>query len=175
METPSGAVAFLGESGAGKSTLAAACSRRGCALLADDALVVDLSGDAVIVWPTADCLRLWDDMQVLADGAARATGNGPKLHASVPIAAGPSPLRRLYLLSTSEAPRISIEQVPPPAIRLSILSHLFRLDVTDTGESRRLFDAAQSLAERVPAGMIAYPDGAQYLDGVVDAIFRDLA
>ena len=175
VDTPSGAVAFLGESGAGKSTLAAACSRRGCALIADDALVVDLSGEAVAVWPTADGLRLWNDMDLFEAGAARAAGDGRKLHAPVPIAAGPSPLRRLYLLSTADGPRISIVPVAPPAARIAALSHLFRLDVTDTAESRRLFDAAQSLAERVPAGMIAYPDGAEFLDGVVDAIFQDLA
>lgn len=174
VETPSGAVAFLGESGAGKSTLAAACSRRGCALLADDALVVDLSGEAVVVWPTADGLRLWDDMELLAAGAGRIATEGRKLHAAVPIAQGPSRLARVYLLSTSEAPRISIEPVAPPALRVEALSHLFRLDVSDTAESRRLFDAAQSIAERVPAGMIAYPDGVEFLDGVVDAIFRDL-
>lgn len=175
VETPAGAVGFLGESGTGKSTLAAACSRRGCALVADDALVVDLAGDAIGVWPTADGLRLWDDMGVLADAGRRGPRDGRKLHAAVPIAAGRSALKRLYLLSTPESGRITIEPVPPPALRVAALSHVFRLDVTDATESRRLFDAAQNIAERVPAAMIAYPPGVEFLDRVVDAIFQDLA
>jgi hypothetical protein len=174
VETPSGAVAFIGESGAGKSTLAAACSRRGFALIADDALVVDLSAEAIAVWPSADGVRLWDDVREVAPGADRARAGG-KLHAAVPVAPDRSRLARVYLLGTPVDMSVSIEPIPPPVLRLALLSHLFRLDVSDAAESRRLFEAVQHVAERVPSGRVSYPDGLAYLDAAVDAILRDLA
>jgi hypothetical protein len=52
---PSGDEAFvvLGSSGAGKSTTAAALGRLGCAVVADDAAAIDVSGHAVALGPRA--------------------------------------------------------------------------------------------------------------------------
>lgn len=173
VETPAGALAFIGQSGSGKSTLAAACCRRGFALVADDALVIDLEG-GIGVWPTADGVRLWDDMRTAApDGAAwrnQATG---KLRTPVPLARARAPLARVCLLDTSHDGSSTVRPEPAAAARLEMLSHLFRLDVEDRDESRRCFEAANRVAAAVPARTVTYPNGLGYLDATVDAIVRD--
>lgn len=176
VETPAGAIAFLGQSGSGKSTLAAAFCRRGSALVADDALVVEMVGEAAFVWPSADAVRLWDDMQAVAPGAVRSDVDlRSKLRAPVAIARGRAPLARVYLLDTREDGRVSIDPVSASDVRIELLSHVFRLDIHDAGESRRLFDAAHRIAARVPSRTINYPNGLRFLDAVVDAVTADLA
>lgn len=176
VETAAGVIAFVGQSGAGKSTLAAAFCRRGHALVADDALAVDLSGDRIAVWPTADGLRLWDHMRAAAPGGAtlRATGTG-KLRAPAVIARHRAPLARIYLLDTPDDASSTIRPVPAADVRLELLSHVFRLDVGDRAESQRLFEAAHRAAATVPSRSIFYPNGLEYLDAAVDAVLRDLA
>jgi hypothetical protein len=172
VDTPAGAVAFIGESGAGKSTLAAACCRRGFALVADDALAVDLHEAAPAVWPTADGVRLWHDMREAAPAGAPLTAIGTgKLRAPVALASGRVPLARLYLLETGDA--VSVQPLSPAVMRIEMLSHVFRLDVGDRAESARLFDAANRAAAAVPSRRVCYPDGLAFLDAAVDAVLRD--
>ncbi|HUF24463.1 MAG TPA: hypothetical protein VMN81_10075 [Vicinamibacterales bacterium] len=176
VDTPAGTLAFLGESGAGKSTLAAAFCRRGFALVADDALAVDLRGAGIGVWPTADGLRLWEDMSEAAPaGIGEPSNAAGKRRAPAALATERSPLARVYLLATSEDDRAAVTDVPPATARIEMLSHLFRLDVTDREESRRLFDAVHRVASHVPARRVAYPDGVEFLDAAVDAVLADFA
>lgn len=170
--TPAGAVAFLGESGAGKSTLAAAFCRRGFALVADDALAVDMNGATPAAWPTADGVRLWHDMRAAAPAGAPLTPIGTgKLRAPVVLATERVPLARLYLLETGEA--VTVQPLSSAAMRIEMLSHVFRLDVGDRAESARLFDSANRAAAAVPSRRISYPDGLAFLDATVDAVLRD--
>lgn len=176
VETPAGTLALLGESGAGKSTLAAAFCRRGFALVADDALAVDLGGTDIGVWPTADGLRLWDDMSEAAPaGIGEASNAAGKRRAPAALATDRSPLARVYLLATAEDDRAAVTRVSAASARIEMLSHLFRLDVTDRDESRRLFDAVHRVASHVPARRVAYPDGVEFLDAAVDAMLADFA
>lgn len=176
VETPGGTLAFLGESGAGKSTLAATFCRRGFPLVADDALAVDLSGADIAAWPTADGLRLWDDMSEAAPaGIAEPSNAAGKRRAPAVLATDRSPLARVYLLATSADDRAAVTHVSAAEARIEMLSHLFRLDVTDRDESRRLFDAVHRVALRVPARRVAYPDGVEFLDAAVEAVLADVA
>ncbi len=56
--TRDGVVAFIAPRGTGKSTLAAACVQRGCALVADDVVVLRADGDGIVVTPAGLPLRL---------------------------------------------------------------------------------------------------------------------
>ncbi|HEY0105339.1 MAG TPA: hypothetical protein VGB91_04590 [Rhizomicrobium sp.] len=60
---PGGSAAFAicGPSGAGKSTLAAALSRRGWTLVADDTTRVTWTGTEALAWPSRDSIKLWRD------------------------------------------------------------------------------------------------------------------
>lgn len=176
VETPAGAVAFLGDSGAGKSTLAAAHCTRGFSLVADDALVIELAGAAAHAWPTADGLRLWADTVPVTGVAARDLGapHGRKLRVPAALSTARVPLARIVLVGETTVHGITVSPMPAGAARMAILPHVFRLDVTDTGESRAIFDAVHALAGRVPVREVRYPDGLELLDGVVDAILDDL-
>ena len=173
VETPSGALAFVGETGAGKSILAGSFCRRGHALIADDALVIDVQPDVVRVEPTADALRLWPDMQDVAAGAETTRSSSGKLRARVPLAHAPSRLARIYLLGTAADGSSSVRMVPAGEMRVAMLSHLFRLDISDRDESRRTFDAVHRVVDLVPVRRAVYPDGLEHLDAAVDAILRD--
>jgi hypothetical protein len=173
VEIDSGAVAFVGETGAGKSTLAAAFCRRGHALVADDALVIDAAGDRVWVEPTADALRLWPDHRDVAAGAEITPSASGKLRARVALAADRLPLGRIYLLGTADDGRSSVTLVPTAEMRVAMLSHLFRLDVSDREESRRTFEAVHHVVDVVPVRRAMYPNGSEHLDAAVDAILRD--
>lgn len=175
VETPRGAIGLVGESGAGKSTLAAAFCRRGYRLIADDALVLHITGADVEAQPTAAGLRLGDDM---ANALAQANdytpgGIGYKRRITAPLAPGPVQLARLVLVGGG-SDRVGVDGVPSAEGRVALLSHLFRMDVTDVDESRRMFDFVQTLAGRVAVRRLTFPDGLQFLDPAVDALLRDL-
>lgn len=176
VETPSGAIAFFGESGAGKSTLAAAHCARGLPLVADDALVIDLADDGAHAWPTADGLRLWADTVPAAGVRPRAleTAGGRKLRVPAALATARVPLARIVLVGETLLRGITVHPLRAGAARMAILPHVFRLDVTDTAESRAIFDSVHALAGCVPVRRVNYPDGLELLDGVVDAILHDL-
>lgn len=55
------AILLAGASGAGKSTLATAFHRNGYAVLSDDVSPLDLSGEAALILPSVERLRLWSD------------------------------------------------------------------------------------------------------------------
>lgn len=70
IETPRGAVVFVGPSGNGKSTLAAAFYRRGYRLVADDVCAVVLNEEnAPMVLPAYPQLKLWADVVKRLDRA----------------------------------------------------------------------------------------------------------
>jgi hypothetical protein len=175
VETPQGAIGLLGHSGAGKSTLAAAFCARGSRLVADDALVVDVSDSGADVWPTADAVRLCDDMAATLAVAGEATAApGRKRRIRAQLATARMPLKRLLTVGESGDTVVSIEPLPASDARVAVLSHLFRLDVTDVDESRRSFDLAHLLAERVPVRRLKFFDGIEFLEPTVRAILRDL-
>ena len=173
VEIDGGAIAFVGESGAGKSTLAAAFCRRGHLLVADDALVIEADGNRISVAPTADALRLWPDHRDVAAGAEITQAASGKLRARVPLSTSRAPLVRIYLLGTSDDGTSSVTTVPTADMRMAMLSHLFRLDVSDRDESRRTFDAVHHIVDVVPVRRAMYPNGSEHLDAAVDAILRD--
>lgn len=175
VETPRGAIGLFGQSGAGKSTLAAAFCRRGCRLVADDALVIDISDTGARAWPTAAGLRLWEDMAASVAPTLRAVPAGlrHKRRIDVPLASSPVPLARLFLIGEGTG-YVGVEPVPSAGGRVALLSHLFRMDVTDAQESRRLLDLVQALSTAVPVRRLQFPDGVDHLDAAVDAALGDL-
>lgn len=168
--TDRGVVGLIGDTGAGKSTLAAACCARGAALVADDALVLELTADATRVWPTADGLRLWDDMLVAVGAEMPPVPASGKRHVPVTLARDTAPLTSLLLVGDAHDTDVVVSDVEPPAARVALLPHLFRLDVGDPLESQRLFDAVHELAQRVPMRRLAFPDGVAHLSRAADTV-----
>lgn len=175
MQTPRGIVAVVGGSGAGKSTLAAAFCRRGAALVADDALVMTQGPGETRAWPTADGLRVWDDIAVMMPpGIETSVAEGRKVRIRVRVATEDQEVRRLLFFGETRESGVHLATVPPESARVELLSNLFRLDIADAVESRRLFEAVHALAVSVPLRRLSYPDGVEHLDAVVDAVLADL-
>lgn len=107
------AVLFLGGSGRGKSTTVAVLHARGHPLLADDAIAVDLAAapGAPAALPGFPQLKLWPDALASLGETPEAL---PRIHARAVkrarrlagVAAGPRPLRRLYVLGDGDDLRI---------------------------------------------------------------------
>jgi hypothetical protein len=66
VQSGAGLVALAGDSGAGKSTLAAALGHHGFPLFADDTLILDREGEALVAMPGHKKLKLWADAFDLA-------------------------------------------------------------------------------------------------------------
>ena len=97
------AVAFAGPSSLGKSLLAAALTKQGCSILADDITVIDTASlDGPVALPSFPRLRLWRDaLHALGmeDGEKeRARPELEKYDVPSVLAANPRPLAAIYHL-----------------------------------------------------------------------------
>jgi hypothetical protein len=98
VQTPQGVIAFVAPRGTGKSTLAAACARAGCALVADDVVVMRGTAGGVTVTPAGLPIRL-------RESTARAVGvdtgvadDWGKVRITGAVAASDLPLAAMYVL-----------------------------------------------------------------------------
>jgi hypothetical protein len=156
-----GVAAFLGHSGHGKSTTAAMLCARGCAVVADDVVAVDLgTGGGPAALPGFPQLKLWPD-------AVTALGESPedlpRLHQSEEkrarvadtVAMTARPLRRLYVLTDAEG--LGLEPVSGHAAVFELLQHSYVAAVLDRlGTSRFLAQCAR-LARAVPVTRLRRP------------------
>lgn len=104
VETPWGAMIFVGAQGAGKSTLAAQFHRHGYRLLSDDVCAVEATAEGLRILPALAHFRLCED-------AYRRLGTPEGAHFNVdkfvvPMGEGycphPVPLRAIHILSDQE-------------------------------------------------------------------------
>jgi hypothetical protein len=102
-------VALCGASALGKSTLAAALSRRGWMLVADDLTRLAWDGDRPIVWPSRDRIKLWRDacerFGFDTDTLPRVRDGMEKFSVPVPARTGPAVLTDLVELVTGTPER----------------------------------------------------------------------
>lgn len=146
-----GVVAFLGSSGRGKSTTAATLHARGCAVVADDVLAIDLeaSGGPAAV-PGFPQLKLWPD-------AVTALGESPddlpRIHASEEkrarvadaVATTPRPLRRVYVLTDADS--LDLETLGGHTAVFELLQHSYVAPALEQlGSSRFLAQCARLAA-----------------------------
>lgn len=103
------ALIFVGRKGAGKSTTAAHLVRRGCRLLADDIVAIDLGGDVPHALPGIPQMKLWPDaaaaLEVPLPDLAVMNEALPKRAWGVhdDLAAAPVPLGGLFALRVGDA------------------------------------------------------------------------
>ena len=167
------ALAFVGASGMGKSTLAAALCGRGCDLVADDVLRVDL-GRSALVYPGSTENRLRMAARGLADGApeadVRPTADGrlalrSSVHAeALPLAACviPRPSRSVV--------DVSVERLTGARafVRMSQFPRV--LGWRDPSVLDGSFQGLADLVERVPIFEATIPWGPPFRDDVLDAL-----
>jgi hypothetical protein len=181
VETPHGAIAFLGDSGAGKSTLCAAFARAGEPILGDDGIVVrrrPVAGfEAIATYPGLRLLpgpleSLFDD-RVSTRPVAHDTPKRrlDRAAAGAPLTAGPSPLRGFYLLDMG--PRIEIAPLTGRDAFVTLVRSCFQLHLDDPGRSRDQFDRIGALIDAVPVRRLKYPRDYARLPEVRSALLED--
>jgi hypothetical protein len=142
--TPSGVVALVAGSGAGKSTLLSELLRQGHELVTDDILFIEATDEGLRAHPGPPLMTLPRER---ADGAGRHLGEiGPEVWSTVPVVAGPRPLRRVVLLDRQPGQRAGVHAVESPVVPL--MSHLLNFPATRARELGR-FSLASSLARHV--------------------------
>jgi len=156
-----GVVAFLGQSGHGKSTTAATLHARGCAVVADDVVAVDLGasgGPAAL--PGLSQLKLWPD-------AVTALGESPedlpRIHASEEkrarvadtVATSPRPLRRVYVLTDAES--LGLEPIGGHAAVFELLQHSYVAPALERLGSPSFLAQCARLAAVVPVRRLRRP------------------
>jgi hypothetical protein len=98
VQTPDGVIAFVAPRGTGKSTLAAACVQAGCALVADDVVVMRTAEHGVSVTPTGLPLRMREATARAVGIDAGAVDGWGKVRVSGTVAAQDLPLAAIYIL-----------------------------------------------------------------------------
>jgi hypothetical protein len=177
-------VGFVGRTGAGKSTMAAACASLGAHLVTDDSLILERTGGGWRACPSYPGLRLLPASVALLGGSARGMTNGrgeddkfllmPGDHPSV-FEERTLPLACLFFVSVGAAgARRAAAAGAAAAVQLA--SQLFRLDIEDTSESRRLFDVVTTIANDVTIADLPLRHGREHLliaaRGILDSLSR---
>ena len=162
-------IAFAGRTGAGKSTIAAACAAAGAALVSDDSLVLDRDPAGWRVVPVYPGVRLRTESYELlfrSDAPPHAIDDTQKVLLT-PSSEAPAfesrvlPLDRILLVSLDAGPE-TFARVLGAEAAVALASQLFRLDVEDVRESRRLFDLVTDLAVTAPVARLSLqPGGAE--------------
>ena len=180
------AVAFLGDGGWGKSTLVASFCRLGFPHLTDDCLLLSEQGNQFFVIPSYPGLRLWPDSMALLFPGERRSRSGAHYTGKMrinptggqlPFCPGPTPLRRLYVLSpdSTTGALFSIRPLSRREALAELIKHTYRLDITDRGRLRKEFAALSRVATSLTVSQVAFKRDLSLLPATRDAILETLS
>jgi hypothetical protein len=171
VQTPAGVLAFVAARGTGKSTLAAACVQAGCALVADDVVVLRETAAGVSVTPAGVPLRLHS-------GTARAVGvraddadEWGKVRVPGALTQETLPLDAIYVLQATNADTAVARA--PRAARAAALALLANGKITGLLGGAAAGDALSrcvSLAHRITVYDLAIPRDLARLGSVTEQI-----
>jgi len=171
VETPWGAMIFLGEQGAGKSTLASRFHRRGYRLLSDDVCAVTKTPAGLMVLPALAQVRLCADAYERLGTPPGARFDVDKF--VVPMGEGycPDPvrLRGIHILCEHDKPDPEFEVLRGLDRVQRLLENLYRPEYLEGQRPQRdLMALAGFIAKECTAAMVSRRRDAQAIDGLVD-------
>jgi hypothetical protein len=171
VQTPGGAVAFVATRGTGKSTLAAACVQAGCALVADDVVVLRERAGAVTVAPSGVPLRLRaDTARGVGLRADDADGWG-KVRVAASTVDAVLPLAAVYLLSAaSPADTVARAERSTRAAALALLTNGKVTELLGGIAAGEALGRCVTLAGLAPVYDLAVPRDLARLPDVVQAL-----
>jgi len=177
---PAGAVAFAGRSGLGKSTIAASFASAGYPFLTDDALLLEIQSDHLIVTPSHPSIRLWEDSKskLVGDGALMApavqiTSKSRLLSgAAIPYCPQPQPLRAFYFLGEGNVDQVGFQALSPQDVILLLVKNSFLLDVEERDAIGQHFQALCDLASQPIFFHLDYPRRYDVLPAVREAVIH---
>jgi energy-coupling factor transporter ATP-binding protein EcfA2 len=175
------AVAFLGGSGSGKSTLAVAFAQRGQPLLTDDVCVISPAEHGLLeVQAGFREARLWLDslqqLQLAASDLRPARHNLQKrvLPLDGLAAAAAVPLRRIYVLQTSNRREIVIERLTGAEKFRTLRHHTYRLQFAAAlGLLPTQFQQTLQLAQQAEVALVRRPLGELRVRELLERIDAD--
>jgi hypothetical protein len=160
-------VGFCGLARAGKSTLAMGFNRRGYALWANDALVLEVSRKTVRALPLPFSVRLRPDSQVFFERRNEPEQIRHDHRESMPVAA-------LCVLSRTREKHgsslVDVRRLRPAASLHALLRHACCFTTEEAGRKRRTMSNYMNLVARVPIFQVSFATGFQHLPEVLDAV-----
>ena len=181
VDTPNGAIVFVGDSGLGKSTLAASFQSTGGNLLSDDCMRLAPRPDATVSCrPTYRSLRLWPDSVCTLMATAQSepmSATQEKRRVKLPDELTPATSATVAAICVLAAPSpgfcgVELNELPPSQAVSSLLSQCFRLDPTDNEATKRVFERVADVVENVPVVELVYDRSYDRLPEVRDAVLR---
>ena len=166
-----GVIAFVASRGTGKSTLAAACVQAGCALVADDVVVMRAHGASVTVTPSGVPVRLHERTARRLGADAGTIDEWGKVRIAGELATRDAPLTAIYILN-AVLPDAAVERALRAA-RSAALSLLVNGKITEllgaSGAGEALARCA-AIAAAVPVYDLAVPRDLARVGAVTDAL-----
>lgn len=137
IDSPAGALVFVGESGRGKSTLAASFALAGHPFLTDDALVLEPWGQGYLVQPSHPSIRLWEDSRSTLVGENAELAPAVQYTDKARLLSGKAlrfcldarPLRCMYFLGNDDVDEVSIQPIAPSEALIALVRNSFVLDI----------------------------------------------
>lgn len=173
------AFAVVGEKGQGKSTLAAAFVAAGHALVSDDIVAVDLSGQRPMVVPGFAQLKLWpESLATLGDSLDKLPKARPSIEKRLrkveqEFSPEPIPLSAVYVLTDSDTN--SVQLLSAQRAFMQMVQHCYVIHMLrETGESAANFRQTTDLVKRVPISLLNRRRQLDALPDVVRMIEREL-
>lgn len=167
------AIALGARTHSGKSVLAAALTKRGYPLVADDMMVIDSSGRPPMVLPGYQKLRLWKDACEQLDLMGNAIANayivpGKFVLATTAAPADtPVPLTDMFILSGERQDSFSADRLGPVQGLQYLLAATHWLDAARAlGRQQQVFSAINAIVANVRLWRATAPAG---LDHALDA------
>ena len=177
-------IAFLGGPGAGKSTTAAAFAQRGCPVLSDDVMALQVAGDEFVASAGYPRVNLWPDSVRALFGSEGAlphiTPTWEKRYLPLgqnrfAFESKPLPLAAIYFLDERDRGLLSpaIEGLPPSAALLTLVANTYVNYLLDSEMRSREFDALCGLVNQVPVRRTRPTGCPEKISHLCDAILSD--
>jgi hypothetical protein len=184
VKTAEGIVAFVAPAGGGKSTLAMMLGARGCSIVADDCVVVNIEDGACQVQPLDVGLRLWPESLRLLTPRRHRANRHPRIDrrktrmrpAALGLRIHPrrDPLHRVYLLEQRRGfQRPAIEPVPRSDAVVALMLAAFQLGMDEPARLRRSFNLLTTLVRQLRVSRLVVPADLRLVPAAVDAVLGD--
>lgn len=174
-----GAAIFTGTSSAGKSSLAAALSRRGYPLMADDIAAVDTLDGRCVIYPGLARSKLWrESLDFLGfDRAGGSVVRPGKYAFDLPVMQRTAAVTHVYELVSDDAGGVAIAKVVGlQKLRLLDRQTFRRNYIAGFGRRGEHLQRLARLAGQIHAGRISRPPrGPISIDQIIDLVERDWA
>ncbi len=171
VQTQRGVIAFIASPGTGKSTLALALVQRGCALVADDVVVLRVTAGDISVQPSGLPLRLRAETARAAGTAVQTVDAWGKVRVDSPAAQDALPLAAIYVLSpVATTAGVARASRTARAAALAMLANGKITELLGADSSGDALNRCVDIAQRVPVFDLAVPRDLARLRDVTDAL-----